>query len=409
MTGSHATADTDGTGPTHDSGADAVDDRVLGRWIWGQLRASWPLLAVVVAIVVAAVLTAARPDDGLPLAPTSHEPDGTAALVDVLRTLGRAPRVVRPDAIGDADVVLLLRDQLTEAQRGALRSGIRRGARLVVTDPASPLAPEAVAATGLLDRVLTRDCAVPALGDSARIRPGGGARYEVPDGAVGCFAGDEGAWAVVTPMGGGHVVSLGGPAPLTNGQLGAEDNAVLAVQLLTPAGDDGPTIVAPVLRSPGEVDGGSDGLGALVPPGIRRTVLQLLLAFGVLVMWRARRLGRPLVEVAPVKLAASELTTAVGALLARNGTGAAAAQRIAGDTRRRLALRLGLSAAAAVDEVAVAIAARTGQDATAIAALLDPAPPSTDAALLDVTVALSALEQTVHTTLSPLREPVDVD
>jgi hypothetical protein len=402
-----------GTG-TDDAPAPAapVDDRVLGRWLWDRLRSSWPLLAVAAAIVVAAALTAVGPDETLPLSPESREPDGTAALVDVLAALGRPARIVPPDAIGDAGVVLVLRDQFGENPTGddlrdALRERARDGARVIVADPGSPLVPDVVGNVGLLDRTLARDCAVRALRDVDDVRPGGGALYEADGDAVGCFTTDGGAWLMITPEGRGHVVALGGPDVLTNAGLRSAGNAVLVTQLLTPEGADGPTIVRPV--PPTQAAGGdAPGLWDLVPSGVRVMALQLCVAFGVYVLWRARRLGRPLVDDTPVRLASSDLTTAVGALHARNATRTDAVRRIADDTRARLARRLDLARTADVADVAVAVAARTRRDPTAVAAVLAPPDPADDADLLAITGTLTELEQAVRTTLSQIPEPIDV-
>ena len=391
-----------------------TDDRVVGRWLWDRLRSSWPLLAVAAAIVAAAVLTATAPEQRLPLSPDSVEDEGTRALVDVLAALERPARVIDPDDLGTVDdgVLLLLRDQLGDgpdgdAHRERLRDRVRRGLRLVVADPSSPLAPDGVATIGLLDRTLTRGCDVAALRDTAEIRPGGGALYEVADDATGCFTTAAGAWLVVTPLGRGHIVALGGPGVLTNAGLRAADNAVLATQLLTPAGSGGPTIVRPVplAAAPGD---GAEGLGDLVPPGVRVMVLQLLVAFVVYVLWRGRRLGRPLPDDAPVRLAGADLTAAVGALLARNTARGAAVRRIADDTRSRVAHRLGLPRMTAVAEVAAEVAARTGRDQRDVATVLTPPDPADDEELLAAAAALAALERAVHTTLSPTTEPVDV-
>jgi hypothetical protein len=384
-----------------------VDDRVLGRWLWDRLRSSWPLLAVAVTIVVAAALTTVRPDETLPLSPDSREQDGTAALVDVLAALDRPARVVGPDAVGNDDVVLVLQDQFDDDARRRVRSRVRAGARVVVADPDSPLVPERRGTTGLLDRTLARACDVPALRDVDAIRPAGGdALYDVEDGAAACFTTDGGAWLVITPQGRGHVVALGGPGVLTNAGMRSAADAVLVTQLLTPQDTDGPAIVRPVPATP--TGGDAPGLWDVVPSGVRVMATQLLIAFGVFVMWRARRLGRPLVNDAPVRLGSSDLTTAVGALHARNATRADAVRRIADDTRARLARRLGLPRTADIADVADAVAARTRRDPAAVATVLAPPDPADDTDLLAATGALAELEQAVRTTLSPVPEPMDV-
>jgi hypothetical protein len=221
--------------------------------------------------------------------------------------------------------------------------------------------------------------------------------YDVPDGATGCFDTAEGSWLVVQPTGRGHVVSLGDAGILTNSGLGDADHATLIAQLLTPVEGGAIAVVRPTLAGPG--DGG--GLFDLVPSGIRVMVLQLLVAFGLLVLWRARRLGPPLDDRVPVPLASAEQTDAVGALFARNTTRADASTRIARDTRRRLARRLGLDAAAATDEIARAVADRTGQDGAAVAAILKPDPPHDDADLLRTTSGLATIERSVRAAVAP--------
>jgi hypothetical protein len=400
-----------GSDPAGPAGPDPhADDEVLSRWLWRRLRAAWPLLAVGAAIILTAVLTATRSDPALPLDPGSKDTDGTAALVDVLTELGRPPRVVGPDDIPDARVVLLLRDQLSDRRRRRLDAQVRDGARVVVADPSSPLAPEVVARTGVLGRILSRGCDVPALRDVGEIRPGGGALYATAGGGQTCFTDQGGAWLVITPVGRGHVVALGGPGALLNSRLGTADNAILLTQLLTPVDGGGPVVVRPVLQTVAEGEGvQADALSELVPPGIRVMVWQLLAAFGVLVMWRARRLGRPLADDAPVRLASSELTSAVGALLARNSARAAAAGYISTHTRRRVARRLRLPASAGTDDIADAVAARTGRDRDEIVAVLTPPPPADDRQLLATTAALTTLEQLVDPSRSDTVEHTDVD
>lgn len=314
------------------------------------------------------------------------------------------------DAVADGAVVLLLRDQLGEGPqadevRDRLRDGVRQGGRLIVADPTSPLAPDVAGTTTLLDVSRERACDVPALRDVDAVRPGAGALYEPGDVAVGCFGDADGAWLVATSIGRGHIVALGGPGVFTNAGLRDADNAVLAVQLLTPAGAAGPTVVRPL--PPTVVTQREETLGDLVPRAVRIVAWQLLVAFGVYVMWRARRLGRPLVDAAPVRLASADLTTAVGALFARNATRVAAVGRIVDDARGRIARRLGLPRTADVADVAVEVAARTGRDVAELTAVLAPPDPTDDAMLLDAAAALTALERDVHATFVTTPEPTD--
>ena len=70
-------------------------DRV---WWRDQLRRAAPLIALTAAAVVVAVIVTRRPEGGLPLDPSSTRPDGTLALVEVLRGVGREVSAVTPTA-----------------------------------------------------------------------------------------------------------------------------------------------------------------------------------------------------------------------------------------------------------------------------------------------------------------------
>lgn len=377
------------------------------RSLWQRVRPAWPVVALVVAVVAVAVIVTPEPGTGLPLDPASPGPDGTKALIDVLDEAGRGADVIDPDQLRetDADVILVLRDILTDELRQVLRRQAERGARVVIADPGpgSTLAPEVTGGVGLLPTALDRGCDLAALRDADRVRPVGGVLYAVPDGAVGCFSTDDGAWLLAEQRGRGHVVWLGGGGVLTNRELDRADHAVLAVQLLTP--DRSRTIA--VVR-PMPVAGGGLSPFDLIPDRVRAALLQLLLAFGVFAVWRARRLGPPLVERLPVTLASSELTSAVGALLARHGARPATAERIADDTRRRLARQVDLPAGASVDDVATRVAQRTGWTVGAVRDRLEPQEPGSDAELLRIASDLSDLDHAVRDALSPIPETTDV-
>jgi hypothetical protein len=377
--------------------------RYDAAWWRGQARRVAPLLALLAAALVVAVIIAPERDSGLPLEPASPRRDGTRALVDVLEGVGRQVSVVAPQDRSDAPVILLLRDQLSDDERHTLERRVDEGARLVVTDDTSTFAPDLANLGFALEPRLERACNLPALRDVVAIRPGDAVRYEVPAGGQGCFGDAEGGfWMVVEPRGRGHVVVLGGPGFLTNAALRYADNAVLAVQLLTPEGTDHVEIVRPVLGT------GDRGLLDLIPDRVRAAFWQVLIGFVVVAAWRARRLGAPLSEHAPVRLANSDLTAAVGVLLARNDARAASLQRVAEDTRRRLARRLGLTDTVDVGLLVDRVTARTSLDAGEVARVLEPPPPPDDETLLRATTALADLEQAVHTALTPMLEETDV-
>src|SRR6266581_6954843 len=76
-----------------------------------------------------------------------------------------------------------------------------------------------------------------------------------------------------------------------------------------------------------------------VAPRVRLAMWQLVVAFAVLVLWRARRLGRPVAEAQPVQIPGSELVVAVGNLLQRARGRGQAAGLLTDDLRRTLAER----------------------------------------------------------------------
>jgi hypothetical protein len=110
----------------------------------------------------------------------------------------------------------------------------------------------------------------------------------------------------------------------------------------------------------------------------------------------------------PVRLASSDLTAAVGVLLARNDARAATLQRIIEDTRRRLARRLDLPDTVDAGVLIEQVAARTSLDVATLERMLDPPAPASDTELLAATTELADLEHTVHTQLTSTLEETNV-
>ncbi|MDQ6796527.1 MAG: DUF4350 domain-containing protein [Actinomycetota bacterium] len=366
-----------------------------GEHTWRRLRAWAPLLALVVAALGIAAIIGPDPVHGPPLDPASTAPDGAKAVVDTLAALG-ADVSVRPGA-PDASraTALLLDDTLSNDDRTAMSRWVEAGGTLVVADPYSPLNPADVArlrAPGPLTPGLERSCSVSALREVRRVDTGVVTLLQAPPGSTACFVGGRSrqppergagsasgteAWLVITTRGRGTVVALGGPGAFTNARLGKEDNAVLAAALLAPRPGERVVVVGP--RPPGS---GTKTLTDLVAPRVRLALAQLALAFVVVVAWRARRLGRPVVEAQPVELAGSELVVAVGHLMQRARGSARAAEILRHDLRRTLAVRLGLPADAAPDQVADAAAAWSGIKAERVRDVLEGRTPSDEAALV---------------------------
>jgi Domain of unknown function (DUF4350) len=356
---------------------------------------SRPLLwgALAVGVVVAALLAVRPADQGNPLDPASTAPDGTKALVEILDQLGARVSVSSDIPVSGGGTALLLSDDLDDDGRAGLLQWVRQGGTLVIADPGSPVTRLEVAgetSLGFVDAPLQPRCGVQALRDVRRVSAPGGVVFRVPAGAQGCFPRGDGAWLVVQPLGDGTVVRLGGASALVNQEIGEVDNAVLVASLLAPTGGDRVVVVRPPL--PG---GGSRGLGDLVAPRVKLALWQLVVAFALLALWRARRLGRPVTERAAVRIPGSELVVAVGNLLQRARHRRQAAELLADDLRRTLAERLGLPASAPPEQVAATVAARTGLGHDRVLAALRPGGPRDEAELVQLALSVDAIRTEV--------------
>jgi hypothetical protein len=359
-----------------------------------------PWVAVVVGLALVVAVGGRRADEGNPLDPASPGPLGTKGLVEVLRELGGRVAVSAEQPGAGTQVALLLSDNLSSDRARGVLDWVGRGGTLVVADPGSRLTDvDQVATTriGLLDAEIERRCAEPALADVQRVSAPGGIVFKVPEGQGGvqggaraCFPRNRGAWLLIQPRGSGTVVRLGGASVLVNQELGKADNAVLLASLLVPVEGTTVQVLQPPL--PGE---GGGGLGDLVAPRVRLALWQLVVAFVLLALWRARRLGRPVAEPQPVQLPGAELVMAVGNLLQRAKGRGQAAGLLTDDLRRSLAERLGLPPSAPADQVADAVAARTGVPRQRVLRALTPTTPRDEAELVALSQAVDTIRREV--------------
>jgi hypothetical protein len=194
---------------------------------------------------------------------------------------------------------------------------------------------------------------------------------------------------VVQPLGAGQLVLLGGPFLWTNANLGHRDNSVLAANLLAPAAN-GPRvqwIVGP------RAGGGHKSLLQLMAPRVKEGLVELGIALVLLALWRARRLGRPIVETPVVELPGSELVVAVGNLLHQGGRFDDAAAILRATVRRGITDQLGVSPQASTDAMADVVAARTGLDRNMILATVVGPPPTSEAELVTLAGNADAIRQ----------------
>jgi hypothetical protein len=369
-----------------------------------------PWVAVVVGLALVVAVAGRGPEEGAPLDPASSGPLGTKALMEVLRELGGEVRISSDPPSSAIQTTLLLSDDLTPDRRQDLLDWVRRGGTLVVADPSSGVTavdPAGSTSIGLLDAEIERRCDLAALAGVGRVSAPGGVVFEVPAGRGGpgdrqggppedragtraCYPRNDGAWLLVQPLGLGSVVRLGGAGVLVNQELGEADNGLLLASLLVPAPGTAVRVLQPPL--PG---GGSAGLGDLIAPRVRLALWQLVVAFILLALWRARRLGRPVAEPQPVQLPGAELVLAVGNLLQRAKGRGQAAGLLTDDLRRSLAERLGLPPSAPPDLVADTVAARTGIPRERVLRTLSPTTPRDEAELVALSQAVDSVRREV--------------
>jgi hypothetical protein len=291
-------------------------------------------------------------------------------------------------------VVLVLQDNLDDAQRARLLQWVRDGGTVVVADPDSVLAGAAAFARTAEGR-LSPQCTFAPLADVGTIDIPGAPLYRPVNGATNCFVerdaqtGRDSAYLVARAEGNGTVIALSSPDALINSRLDNGDNSVLAERLLTSQG--GPVTVL----QPPRVGEGKKTLGDLISPRLKAAFVELLIAFIVVCLWRARRLGRPVLEPQPVELAGSELVIAVGNLLQQARRREQAAEVLRDDLRRTLAERLSLGPDAPPDVVAEVAAARTGVDRQEILDALTHGEPASDAELVVLAQTTEAVHQEV--------------
>ena len=359
------------------------------------------VVAAIAVVVVLVVLALVGRDDsrvtGPSLSPASVGGDGTKAMVLLLQRFGATARVGDSLPRSDDRVALVLRDRFSDAEHDQVRAWVAAGGTLVDADPTSDLTEAAVADVNATTLVRAT-CDIAGLDGVDQLSLGpvddgpdasNGSLYRVGDGSRQCFGGDGHAYIVQVPHGLGSIISIGGANPFTNARLDESDNAVLVTDLLLAHG----STVA--IIDPNRAGRGTTPLIDLLPTRVVEAVLQLLVAFVVYALWRARRLGKPIVEHQPVAIAGSRLVDAVGRLYQRTGSLAQAAHDLRVELRRLLSQRYGLAAGAPPELIAEVVAARTGLDRDRVRWAVGDWPIPDEATLVQLAAELDAIRQEV--------------
>ena len=379
------------------------------RALRARLRAwrVWIILALVLcAVVLLRILTGAG-SDGAPLSPNNPAPAGAMAAAEILGEQGvdvRSPgsfeeTLDQLEENGDQSTLLLFDpDGFLSQEQLAELNGLAR--RQVLVEPTffqlSELAP-GIRSAGVLpatDAPLSAACDAADAQAAERITAGGYAYrapavcFPPPDNSAGSSAG-TGSYAADDDAG---VVVLGNAAVLANEALADHGNAALALRTLGSTGtlvwylptvSDTPAAAVP------------EDPRALLPGWVDPLLLWLFVVAVLAMLWRGRRLGPLAAEPLPVVVRSAE--TAEGrARLYQDGRAldrAAATLRAAALTR--LSARLRLGPAGSTDTVVRAVAAATGRSVHEVDRLLNRAAFAGDAALVQWSQELQALEEEV--------------
>jgi hypothetical protein len=346
---------------------------------------------VAVAVVLLVVLTATS----APVAPydiDSSAPDGYRALALLAGSAGAVVRESTAEGLisEPADVVIVPQpSRSTEQELESLQALAARGSTLVLGErPVEPGAQDPplglpVPSHRELAETPARPaqvgvCTIDGLDDLGPLD----AAFAVPlsplAGEDRCYGDEGGALVVELRLGSGSVVTLADPLLWANARLqpakesGGQplDNAAMALRIIGPGQGVSVAVVRP--GAAGVAMGTRHPL-ALLPTPVKLALAQAAVALVLWLWWRGSRLGRPVSERLPVRIAASELVLAVGDLMRRRRSAARAACALRHDVRRELSQRTGVPAGAPPAEVVEVVASRTGRPVAEVAALLlDP-------------------------------------
>jgi hypothetical protein len=222
----------------------------------------------------------------------------------------------------------------------------------------------------------------------------GGTLFDVTAGAYRCYSLD-GAPSLLRYADAGRTITVIGSGEfMTNRRLAEDGNAALALNLTGVR----PSVTWLAPRTPQGLATGDTSLTDMIPSGVKWAVLQLGIAVGVVALWRGRRLGPLVTERLPVVVRASETAQGRGRLYRARRARDRAAVALRAGWFDRVVPRLGLSGISTGEEIVAATAARTGQDAQQIRAVLYGAPPGDDDALVALARHLDTLERQVGDT-----------
>lgn len=364
----------------------------------GQLLIGVLLLACLAVLLLASGGTGEQRR----LDPDSAAPEGTRALVEILRRQGVEVDVVPTvaaalrGASASGTLVVVDPERLADDRLEQLR---RTSADVVLVEPQERSLDIVVPSLGLAGEATgfggaaAGGCLLAEARRAGDIDAGGYLYSATGPGAANCypqtgFPGD-GAAVAQAESSGRTVVAIGRADILTNERLDERGNAAVALGLLgrqsrltwlLPSAVDAPV-------------GGDQQLSALLPAGLPYATVMAVLAVLVLALWRGRRLGPVVPEPLPVLVRATETTEGRARLYRRAGARDRAAAHLREATLRRLRTGSRLGRQAPPQAVVEAAAGRAGRHPADVAALLLGPPPGDDHELVGLADRLDLLER----------------
>jgi hypothetical protein len=389
---------------------------------WFRSTRFWIVLVVGVLLVSTVwTLATAGIRNTDPLASDNPGPAGGMALAEVLRqqgvTVTAAGTFAEAQAASTdpADTTILLFDQgfFLEPERIARLRDLAD--HLVVVAPTSELldeyAPD-VAFAGFPDAEdpLAPACDLPAATRAGPIVAGQSALQPADDtasGVVFCYPDTASGYLLAqTDAAGPTVTLLPDAEPFDNQHVTSAGNAALALNLL--GGTD--TLVWYI---PGLLDVSGSGaeptIADLTPDWVTPVLTLLLAVFLAAAIWRGRRLGPLVVENLPVVVPSRETMEGRARLYQRSSARRRALDALRVGALGRIATALALSRTTSVEDVVHAAAAATGRSADEVRNVLLDAVPESDAALVQLSDALTQLERDIRTATDPRTPPGRMD
>lgn len=406
-----------------------------------RLRAArgWIVTAAIVLVIGVMTLLFTRPPAGeepKQFGPENPGPDGTRAVVEVLKQQGinvttTASVTETTQAVTDpASTTILVSDQNGHPSQERLRELSALGVAHIVLlapgyshltalgggiemakSPASP-APQA-------QPLPAGDaCADPLRENAPQISELGGARYRLPGGAandtsgveqgVSCYGSQQDGYALVSHrVGETRITALGADSNLTNGLVLLDSNAALALGTL---GDHKHLVW--YLSSDKDLIGDEFKDSAMGPgaadatPRWMTAATLLAMCVAIAVMLRSGRRFGPLVsEALPVTVPAAETVLGRARLYDRSGARLRALDNIRIGAIRRMAVNLGLPRTAPAPEVSDAVAALLGADQQHTREVLLGTVPASDTELVALSDHVLRLERAVQERARPTLQP----